>query len=516
MRAKSSRQRGAELACECERAARDDCRRDELRFCLEPQEPPQDGHREGTRVDGEREQQRPDDIREYQRDEERYDAVQQDYDARLRELPQCHPGAAGDRIHGALVAADTQQPANNHRAAEQRGIGAREHHAQKRKCKQRDKRGREHRIRDGRDACALHFAETRAIDREEPDDERHRDERAGCRRDGLLCRRDILRAEHAAENVGPRSVRGAVGENQQEQVERREVRMERERRYVNRACGIRCACRGERARSLRDVGNLRSVSEQRETREYQQTDDDQARLEKVRAQNGELPARERVAREYRRRRDGRRRVAHRRESHQEFCRRDNLCRHDARPGDGNHDGCDEPWALAVKIFHQVGQCVFPVTVCPRSKRNERQEPERTREHEPARGPAEPRSGIDCTDDGRPAENRGHETPRDRLCRRTLARHEKVGNVLHAPRTAHSDQHQDNEIDNQCDIHDVPCELNPLAKIEFKHMCRFGCEVSVGFNTLLIFIQHHCHYFGDLVLYFQGFCIAEQVADVLVF
>ena len=374
MRAESSRQRGAELACECERAARDDCRRDELRFCLEPQEPPQDGHREGTRIDGEREQQRPDDIREHQRDKERHDAVQEDDGAGLEERFVCR-SCSGLRVTCPLrVGAYAEESADDDRAAEQRGIGARKHHAQKRKRKQRDKRGREHRIRDCCDAGSLHFAETSAIDREEPDDERHRDERAGRRSDGLLCRRDILRAEHAAENVGPRSVRGAVGENQQEQVERREVRMERERRYVNRACGIRCACRGERARSLRDVGNLRSVSEQRETREYQQTDDDQARLEKVRAQNGELPARKRVSREYRRRRDCRRRVAHRRESHQEFRRSDNLCRHDARPGDGNHDGCDEPRTLAVKIFHQVGQRVFTVTVCPRSKRNERQEP----------------------------------------------------------------------------------------------------------------------------------------------
>ncbi len=365
MRAESSRQRGAELACECERAAHDDCCADEFRFCLEPEKPPQDGYGECARIDGEREQQRADDIREHQRDEERHDAVQEDDGAGLRERPSlCRP----------RFFPDTQQPANNHRAAEQRGIGARKHHAQKRKRKQRDKRGREHRIRDCRDACALHFAETRAIDREEPDDERHRDERAGCRSDGLLCRRDILRAEHAAENVGPRSVRGAVGENQQEQVERREVRMERERRYVNRACGIRCACRGECARSLRDVGNLRGLTEQREARKHQQTRDNQACLEKVRAQNGELPARKRVSREYRRRRDCRRRVAHRRESHQELCRSDNLCRHDARPGDGNHDGCDEPRTLAVKIFHQVGQRVFTVTVCPRSKRNERQEP----------------------------------------------------------------------------------------------------------------------------------------------
>ena len=237
--------------------------------------------------------------------------------------------------------------------------------------------------------------------------------------------------------------------------------MERERR---RTCWCTCRiCRTCYARYCR------RIAEVRETREHQQPRDNQARLEKVRAQNGKLPARERVSREHDRRRNCRRGVAHRRESHQEFCRRDNLCRHDARPGDGNHDGGDRARALAVQVLYQVGEGVFPVLVCARCERDERQEPESAREHEPACRPAEPCAGIYRPDNGRPAENRGHQAPRDRLGRCPLARHEKVGNVLHAQRTAHRDHHQDNEIDNQCNVHDVPCELNPLAKIENNHI-----------------------------------------------
>ena len=184
----------------------------------------------------------------------------------------------------------------------------------------------------------------------------------------------------------------------------------------------------------------------------QQARDNQASLEEVRAQYGKLAARERVARKHRRRGDCRRRVAHRGECHQELCRGDNLCRHDACPGDGNHDGCDCPRAFTIQVLYQVGECVFPVLVCPRGERDECEEPEGTRKHEPAGGPAEFCSGIYGPDYGRPAENCGHQAPCNGLCRSPLARHEKVGNVLHAPRTAHGDQHQDNEINNQCNIH----------------------------------------------------------------
>ena len=218
--------------------------------------------------------------------------------------------------------------------------------------------------------------------------------------------------------------------------------MEREGRRTCRCYA--CSCRGTCSHTCCRIA---CAVKQREAREHQQARDNQACLQKVRTQNGKLAARERVARKHRRRYDGGRGVFHRRECHQELCRGDNLCRHDACPGDGNHDGCDCPRAFTIQVLYQVGECVFPVLVCPRGERDECEEPEGARKHEPAGGPAEFYPGIDRPDNGRPAKNCSHQTPGDRQCGGTLARHEKVGNVLHAPRTAHGDQHQDNEIDD---------------------------------------------------------------------
>ena len=213
MRAEGTRERRAELACEGERAARDDCRADELRFCLEPEKPPQHGDGECARIDGERKQERADDIGEHEGDEERHDAVQEDDGACLEERFACRPCG----LRGASppwVRAYAEQPADDDRAAEECGIGAGKHDAQEREREQRDERRRQYRICNRRDAGSLHFAEAHAIDGEEPDDECDRDEHAGGTCNGFFRALHVLRAEHAAEDIGAGSVCGAVSENQ--------------------------------------------------------------------------------------------------------------------------------------------------------------------------------------------------------------------------------------------------------------------------------------------------------------
>ena len=424
VRAQSPGQRGAQFPRQRKRAASDNRGRDELRPSPETEKPPQYRNCKSSRVHGEREQQRADDVGEHKSEQQRHDTVHEDHDARTR-----------DALRALLHA---EQPADDDGAAEERRVGAAQHDAQQGECEQGNQSGRQYFVCNGGDARTGHVAEPRAVYSEEADDERDRDERAGRVRDALLRRGHVLRAEHAAEDVGARRVRGAVREHQQEQVERREVRVERERR------------RGSAAQ--RGARETVRAAEQREARHDQQPRDNQAGLEKVRAQDGKLPARERVAREHGRRRDSRRRVAQRGERHQELGRSDDLCRHDARPRDRNHHRRHQARALPVQVLHQVRERVLPVTVRAARERNQRDKPERPHEHEPAGGTAEPRAGIHGTDDGRPAENRRDETPRHRPRRRALARHKKVGNALHAAGATHGDNDQENEIDNQSNSH----------------------------------------------------------------
>ena len=224
----SSRKGRAELAREGERTAENYARGDACRPGTEPREAPQDRHGEGAGVDGEREEERADDVGEYEREQQGHDAVQEYDDARLEKRFVCEP-CGGMRVASLLGAcAGAEQPAEYHGAAQQCGVGAAEDDAQERERHQRDERRREYCICNGRDSGPLHVTEARAEQRENPDDERDRDEHAGGNRDSLFCGGDILRAEHAAEDVGARGVRCSVGEDKQEEVERREARVERE------------------------------------------------------------------------------------------------------------------------------------------------------------------------------------------------------------------------------------------------------------------------------------------------
>ena len=88
----------------------------------------------------------------------------------------------------------------------------------------------------------------------------------------------------------------------------------------------------------------------------------------------------------------------------------------------------------------------------RCERDECQEPKRSREHEPAGGPAELHAGIYRPDYGRAAENRRDQAPGHRFCRGPLAGNEKVGNVLHMARAADGDDYKDDEVENESQFH----------------------------------------------------------------
>ena len=80
-------------------------------------------------------------------------------------------------------------------------------------------------------------------------------------------------------------------------------------------------------------------------------------------------------------------------------------------------------------------------------RNQRKQAKCTHQHEPARGPAELCAAIDGANHGRPAKNRCNQATGYRLRRRPFARHEKIGNVLYAPRTAHRNRNQKCQVYN---------------------------------------------------------------------
>ena len=272
---------------------------------------------------------------------------------------------------------------------------------------------------------SLNVAKARTKYCKEPDYKGHRNQRA-CRTCNRLlgcCR--IFSAEHATINIGARRVRGAVSENQQKQIEGREVCVKGERR----------CCRNSFAQGIRTGSTVECASKQRKARQQQEPHNNQAGLHKVGAQNRKLPTRKRVACKHRRRHNRSSRIAHGSKSHQELGSCNNLGRHNARPRHGNHNSCHQARALAVQVLDQIGQRIFTMLVSTACKRYERQEPKRPHQHKPACGPAESSAAIDGANHGRPAKNRRHEATGYRLRRRTLARHEEIGNVFYAPRTA---------------------------------------------------------------------------------
>ena len=86
------------------------------------------------------------------------------------------------------------------------------------------------------------------------------------------------------------------------------------------------------------------------------------------------------------------------------------------------------------------------------ERNQGDKSQRPYEHEPAGGPAEFRSRIDCADYGRPAENGCDQATGYHTRRSSLPRNEEVGDALYAPCTADCYSDQNNEIYAEYDVH----------------------------------------------------------------
>src|SRR5574344_812043 len=359
------------------------------------------GERERPGINGEGEKHHTDDIREMKCNDKRDKAVQNnDY-----------PGARNAFIFQIPAGKEFR---DDDRWTQERRIRGGKHHAQKRDGEHGEKKTGERLPPDSDDLRPFAGVKTRAEYAQVSDDSGDDDKRPRGRENRPLRRSGIPGAENPGEHIRPRGIRGAVSEEQQEKIQGGEVPVERKRRGRNRG--------DHRARES-------------EGGEKHKPRDDEYRLQKIRFQNGELPAGHRIRDEHEARAHGAPPVGNSGETLENFRGGDNLRGDDSRPCDRDDDGRGETRALTVNVFHHVRKRETADGAYLLKERKKREEARRAAEHEPRRSAAENRSFVNRANDRGSAEDRRREASRHKMKRAALVRDEKVSNRFNFKRAA---------------------------------------------------------------------------------